>query len=51
MRMKSLLLSVRQAARSGASTSPLIREAEAGVRPSQSHPRLITLPNVLIATP
>ncbi len=49
--MKSFLLSVRQPARSGASMSPLTRDGVAGVRPSQSHPRLMTLPNVLIAMP
>ncbi len=49
--MKSFLLSVRHAARSGASINPLMCADAAGVRPSQSQPRLITLPNVLIAMP
>ena len=39
------------AANSGASTNPVIRASAAGASPSHSHPRLITLPKVLIATP
>ena len=51
LRMKSFLLSVRHAARSGTSISPLMATASAGVIPSQSQPRLITLPKVLMAMP
>ena len=51
VRMKSFLLSVRHAARSGASISPVMCDRAAGARPSQSHPRLMILPNVLIAIP
>jgi hypothetical protein len=48
--MKSFLLSVRQAARSGTSITPPM-SGFGGVTPSQSQPRLITLPNVLMAMP
>ena len=49
--MKSFLLSVRHAARSGASINPPMWPRGGGATPSQSHPRLMTLPNVLIAMP
>ena len=48
--MKSFLLSVRFAARSGASINPLMWACAVGVRPNQSHPRLMTLPNVPATT-
>ncbi len=50
-RTKSPLLSVRAAARAGASIIPAILSGAAGVIPSQSHPRLMTLPKVLTARP
>src|SRR5438128_1772260 len=49
--MKSALFSVRQAASAGTSINPPIRSGAAGLIPSQSQPRLITLPSVLIAIP
>ncbi len=50
-RTKSPLLSVRAAARPGASISPPTRPGEAELRPIQSQPRRITLPSVLTASP
>ena len=51
VRKKSALLSVRQSASAGTSISPPTRSGAAGEKPSQSHPRLITLPSVLTARP
>jgi hypothetical protein len=45
------LFNVRHAASSGTSIKPPIRSAACGVMLSQSHPRRITLPKVLIAIP
>ena len=50
-RMKSALLSVRHSAKAGISIAPPIESCVAGVIPSQSHPRRMILPSVLIATP
>ena len=50
VRMKSFLLKVRHAARSGTSINPLMCGV-GGLMPSQSQPRLMTFPKVLMATP